>query len=123
MNPEPSTSHWLIALTSGVFGALITYIVAVVTLRDRMRGELSKKVSAVYDHCEACRDECIGVRTMAEEEFETKLRAGEIQFTYIRLLLEDVICEKLEIPKEKIERIKNISGVNALNTLRNKGGL
>jgi hypothetical protein len=119
---EPGPSHMFLAFMVGGLGMLISYIVAIVSFRDKIRGELSKKISAVYEHCETCRNDCIGERTMAEEEFENKLRAGEIQFTYIRLLLEDVICEKLEIPKEKIERIKNISGVNSLNALRNKGG-
>lgn len=122
MEPVTETSHWLISLTGGVVGALIAYIVAVVGFRDTLKKDISDKVNKVYEHCEKCRHECVEVREMSEAELENKLKAGDIQFTYIRLLLEDVICEKLEIPKEKIERIQKISGVNQVNLLRNKGG-
>ncbi len=118
MSPDPSTSHWLIALTSGILGALITYILAIVTFRDKLRTEMeeegketSKKINKVYTHCESCRNECQEVRVMSEKELESKLQQGDRQFTYIRLLLEDVICEKLEIPRVKIERIRDIAGV------------
>ena len=122
MTPEVGPSHGVLALMVGAVGALIAYILAVVGFRDTLKKDFSDKVQKVYDHCEKCRHECVEVREMSEAELQNRLHAGEIQFTYIRLLLEDVICEKLEIPKEKIERIKNISGVNSLDALRSKGG-
>lgn len=117
--------HVLVATFSGVLGALLTYVVGVVRLKDKINEIVNAKFSDMVSHCESCRAECKGVRAMkendlsgritaSEREFNLKLAQGTKQFTYIRLLLEDVICEKLEIPKERLERIQRISGVGTI---------
>ena len=122
MAAEPGNGyHVIVALVSGVLGVLITYIVGVVRLKDQIHKEVDEKYKNVFEHCETCRAECKEVREMKEKDLEGKLKQGDKQFTYIRLLLEDVICEKLEIDRERIERIQKISGV--LVAPPNRGGV
>jgi hypothetical protein len=122
MSVQPDTGyHVIVALVSGVLGVLITYIVGVVRLKDQIHKEVDEKYKEIFEHCDTCRAECKEVRDMKEKDLEGKLTQGDRQFTYIRLLLEDVICEKLEIDRARIERIQKISGVLVAPT--NRGGV